>query len=572
MKATTAICVLAMAAVALGTPLGNEFTYQGVLSDGGAPAAGPHDFRFILYDAEVGGSQVGPIVLVDDLDIAEGRMTADLDFGSIFDGTALWLEVAVRDGGSTGSYTVLSPRQELTAAPFAQHARQADSADTAGHATTADSAATAGHSTTSGDADLLDGQEGTFYLTWSNFTGIPEELANGDDDTLADLACAEDEIARWNGSAWSCSPDDESPYVRTYVVGPVGTPTENGLALLTAFGDIPQPTSAEEAIAVKIEPGIYDLGTGTQALFPWMVIEGADRKVTKITSARCGTNFYEGTLWSTSQTVVLKNLSIENTCADPGGWSIAFSNQGDETTLENVTLSAIGAAERNIALFNGANADGLAMTHVHIVAVDADLNQGIENWAPFLSLFDVDIEATGGDDAIGVVTSGIDSSIRGSWIRAFWATASCKGVVVESDTDTLTVLDSVIWADAGTAPVRVGIENLGSAMKLRHVEVQGGVEAISFHNWTDAHRSAHVFDVDAYGETGFRSEDHFDHGCSVYINDSRLWTETDAVNNVNDSCSVDIVGSQLAGGVTGAATCAGVTDDTPTFYASTCPP
>ena len=45
-----------------------------------------------------------------------------MDFGSVFDGTGLWLEAAVRPGSSTGGYTILSPRQEITPAPYALYA------------------------------------------------------------------------------------------------------------------------------------------------------------------------------------------------------------------------------------------------------------------------------------------------------------------------------------------------------------------------------------------------------------------------------------------------------------------
>ena len=88
MKTRTTFVVILVAALAGAAPLGTEFTYQGVLSDGGAPAAGDFDLRFLLYDAEVGGSQVGTIVYIEDLTVADGRMTTQLDFGSVFDGTA----------------------------------------------------------------------------------------------------------------------------------------------------------------------------------------------------------------------------------------------------------------------------------------------------------------------------------------------------------------------------------------------------------------------------------------------------------------------------------------------------
>jgi len=103
--------------------LGTAFTYQGRLADGGSPANGSYDFRFILYDDAVGGSQVGGIVTVDDHTVTEGLFTVLLDFGSsAFTGDARYLEVAVRPGASTGDYSTLSPRQALTPAPYALNA------------------------------------------------------------------------------------------------------------------------------------------------------------------------------------------------------------------------------------------------------------------------------------------------------------------------------------------------------------------------------------------------------------------------------------------------------------------
>jgi hypothetical protein len=57
------------------------------------------------------------------------------------------------------------------------------------------------------DADLLDGQHGAYYRAWANLTGVPSDLADGDDDTLGDLSCSNGQIAAWNGSAWVCSED-----------------------------------------------------------------------------------------------------------------------------------------------------------------------------------------------------------------------------------------------------------------------------------------------------------------------------------------------------------------------------
>lgn len=107
-----------------------SFTYQGRLLDNGQPADGPYDVRFILYDAESGGSQVGGTIIKDDAAVSDGLFTVILDFGSnTFTGSARYLEIAVRPGGSTGAFAVLSPRRPVTATPYATHAYNADLLD-----------------------------------------------------------------------------------------------------------------------------------------------------------------------------------------------------------------------------------------------------------------------------------------------------------------------------------------------------------------------------------------------------------------------------------------------------------
>ncbi|HEY1011663.1 MAG TPA: hypothetical protein VGE07_03100, partial [Herpetosiphonaceae bacterium] len=97
---------------------GETITYQGMLRQGGAPADGTYDFQFSLYAVPTGGAALGTVA-ADDVPVAGGLFTAPLTFGEgLLNGEARWLELAVKaDAGST--YTVLSPRQRLTAAPLA---------------------------------------------------------------------------------------------------------------------------------------------------------------------------------------------------------------------------------------------------------------------------------------------------------------------------------------------------------------------------------------------------------------------------------------------------------------------
>lgn len=103
------------------TPAANSFTYQGELADAGTPVTGSRLFRFRLYDAASGGAQVGP-TLGAAAAVTNGRFAVELDFGaSPFTGEARWLEIDVSEGAGF-PYTTLTPRQALTATPYALYA------------------------------------------------------------------------------------------------------------------------------------------------------------------------------------------------------------------------------------------------------------------------------------------------------------------------------------------------------------------------------------------------------------------------------------------------------------------
>ncbi|MCC7355055.1 MAG: hypothetical protein IT330_15025 [Anaerolineae bacterium] len=100
-------------------PIGNGFTYQGLLTANGNRANGTYDLRFALFSAESDGTQVGSTLEKNDVTVVDGLFTVKLDFGGVFGSAARWLEIGVRAGNSIGPYTTLSPRQELTPTPQA---------------------------------------------------------------------------------------------------------------------------------------------------------------------------------------------------------------------------------------------------------------------------------------------------------------------------------------------------------------------------------------------------------------------------------------------------------------------
>ncbi len=99
---------------------GTAFTYQGRLNDGGASANGNYDLRFTVYDSPSAGLVVGGPLTNSPATVSNGLFTVTLDPGvGVFTGPARWLEIGVRTNGSVAAYTTLSPRQALTASPYA---------------------------------------------------------------------------------------------------------------------------------------------------------------------------------------------------------------------------------------------------------------------------------------------------------------------------------------------------------------------------------------------------------------------------------------------------------------------
>jgi hypothetical protein len=167
-----------MAAAALGT----AFTYQGQLKDGsGNPVSNTCDFQFRLYDALTDGNQVGSTLTKTNVTVGNGLFSLVLDFGSgIFTGSARWLGISARCPGGGGSYTSLTPRQELTPAPYALY---------------------------SSNSGSLSGHPGTFYLDASNISA--GTLGTGYFSAIADLSAegylgnASGDLGRNNGTLQS---------------------------------------------------------------------------------------------------------------------------------------------------------------------------------------------------------------------------------------------------------------------------------------------------------------------------------------------------------------------------------
>lgn len=150
---------------ALAGPQTSAFTYQGELTAAGTPVTGLYDFQFRLYDASIGGSQVGATLTNLGLSVSNGRFTTQLNFPGAFAGDERWIEIGVRTAGG-GAYATLSPRQLLTSTPYGTYALNAGNAANAA---------------TAANALALNGQNGAFYLNANNLASgtVPSARFSG---------------------------------------------------------------------------------------------------------------------------------------------------------------------------------------------------------------------------------------------------------------------------------------------------------------------------------------------------------------------------------------------------------
>ncbi|HXM36474.1 MAG TPA: tail fiber domain-containing protein, partial [Pyrinomonadaceae bacterium] len=165
------------------------FTYQGQLTDGGTSANGNYDLQFALFDSASSGTQIGSTQTVNTVAVSSGVFTVTLDFGgNAFSGANRFLEISARLSGA-GSFTLLTPRQQLTSIPYAVRSLSASSADTATNATQLGGVAAASYVQTNdsrlsdprapatGSANYI--QNGTSQQAGSNFNVSGNGSAGG---------------------------------------------------------------------------------------------------------------------------------------------------------------------------------------------------------------------------------------------------------------------------------------------------------------------------------------------------------------------------------------------------------
>jgi hypothetical protein len=198
----------------------SEFTYQGRLLQADQPKNGLIDVRFQAFDDGAAGSPRSGIEQFDAVPVRNGTFTVQVDFGSsVFaTGDALFVEIGVRedadgDGSDPEGFTLLTPRQLISATPIALHARGVQQ-NAVGAAQIAAAAV--------GTSEVIDGSlTASDVNTTSVTTGLQRRLAAPcpSNQALRDVAAS---------GAPACIP----------VVGAIATPAGSGLTSSVAGGTV----------------------------------------------------------------------------------------------------------------------------------------------------------------------------------------------------------------------------------------------------------------------------------------------------------------------------------------------
>jgi hypothetical protein len=129
--------------------------------------------------------------------------------------------------------------------------------------------------------------------------------------------------------------------VQTVHVHPVpGDHTASGTALLTALAGITN-ASATKRYVIKLEPGIFDLGSTRLIMKPYVDIEGSGQEASVIQGGAGEQS--DGVIWGASFTE-LRQLQVKSTGTSASQFAIpVFLQEGAAMRLTSVTLAGSGA-------------------------------------------------------------------------------------------------------------------------------------------------------------------------------------------------------------------------------------
>ncbi|HEX9945625.1 MAG TPA: hypothetical protein VGG03_26745 [Thermoanaerobaculia bacterium] len=331
----------------------------------------------------------------------------------------------------------------------------------------------------------------------------------------------------------------------TIMVGPGATPTASGTALLNALTSIAD-NSATKPYLIKLEPGVYDVGSTMVVMKPYVDIEGSGQQTTIVQGA--GNNdgaLLTGIVYGASN-AELRNLQVKSLGAGFGG-SIGIVLEKAGTRVRDVTVVSSGATSNwGVRVFNSV-VGGLnpILDRVTVEVQGGSTAYGVVNRGEQakVAVKDSKITVSNTSDAYGFYTTfAFPKDLTRIQIDTS-GTSTSTGVYVDPQSlpGTLRLSDSTVTANAGnTANYGVFMTFANAELVRSTLTASGGGTSYGI----------------LQNSFGLVTVDH----CEVT-------GATGAVVSIN----ARIGATRLSGGPTTAAACAGVYDENYTFFASTCP-
>lgn len=572
------LCLATSAAWALPATL----NYQGVLADSaGAPVTGTVTMTFALYDTSSAivalWSEVRDVTVTDGVYSVQLGIDSPLDI-SLFSGAALYLGVSI--GGEE-----MQPRAELSAAPFAMRATVADAADT---------------------------------VAWSGVTGIPADLADGDDNTPLSEAQVEAYVTNGPLQLAEGSTIVNAPYAtlaqmygENYMKKPakvVIVALSNGdyTSPVTAMANVDTwcgPPTDSNPCLVKIMPGIYDLAGGTLSMRPYVDIEGSGEETTIIKSAYGTSSWPAPGVVNGASHAELRFLTVRNTAtsgqfvvaianistapkltqvtatASGGTYNYGVLNRSAAPTMTHVTAAASGGGEcygvynslSSAPIMNNvtANASGgtysygventftssPTMTNVSAAATGGTFNYGVENYSSSSpTMTNVSAAASGGSDSCGVRNASTSSPIMVNVNVSASGGSSSNDGVQNHTASSPTMTNVAITASGGSSSTGVENNNASPTMTNVTVTASGAPTVYGIYSYNSSFAMSNVSSRATGGANTFGLYNEADFAVTIVADRSSFEGGTNSVVNTNSAVTLRIGGSKLTGAVSNVGT------------------
>jgi hypothetical protein len=137
----------------------------------------------------------------------------------------------------------------------------------------------------------------------------------------------------------------------------------NGTALLNALAAITTASSTNQYL-LKIEPGVYDIGTSSFQMKPFVDIEGSGELATKIT--RAGSNAFGNATVNGSDNAELRFLTVENT-GTGGAYAFGIYNTSASPHISHVTVQLLSPSFNSYGVYNDGSSPVLNQLSINVV-------------------------------------------------------------------------------------------------------------------------------------------------------------------------------------------------------------